>query len=58
VDEYDGAGAYIRHLCDALFEVDRVNHYVLFYMRKSQLGRCARFPHVEECLVRAPGKLL
>jgi glycosyltransferase involved in cell wall biosynthesis len=58
VDEYDGAGVYIRHLCDALFEVDQVNHYVLFYMKESQLGRYARFRNVEERLVRAPGKLL
>jgi glycosyltransferase involved in cell wall biosynthesis len=58
VDEYDGAGVYIRYLCDALFEVDRFHHYVLFYMKESQLGRYARFPNVEERLVRAPGKLL
>jgi glycosyltransferase involved in cell wall biosynthesis len=58
VDEHDGAGVYIRQLCDALFEVDRFNHYVLFYMKESQLGRYARFPNVEERLVRAPGKLL
>jgi glycosyltransferase involved in cell wall biosynthesis len=58
VDEYDGAGVYIRHLCDALFEVDRFHHYVLFYMKESQLGRYARFPNVQERVVRAPGKLL
>ncbi len=58
VDEYDGAGVYIRHLCDALFRMDQVNQYVLFYMRESQLGRYARVPNVEERLVSAPGKLL
>jgi glycosyltransferase involved in cell wall biosynthesis len=58
VDEYDGAGVYIRHLCDALFEVDRLNQYVLFYMREDQLGRYAHLPNVKERVVRAPGKLL
>jgi glycosyltransferase involved in cell wall biosynthesis len=58
VDEYDGAGVYIRHLCDALFQVDRVNQYVLFYMSENQLGRYAGVPNVEERVVPAPGKLL
>jgi glycosyltransferase involved in cell wall biosynthesis len=58
IDEYDGAGVYIRQLCDALFQVDQVNRYVLFYMRENQLGRYARVPNVEERVVRAPGKLL
>ena len=58
VDEYDGAGVYIRKLCDALFELDRFNHYVAFYMRDEQLGRYAHLPNVEERVVHAPGKLM
>jgi glycosyltransferase involved in cell wall biosynthesis len=58
VDEYDGAGVYIRKLCDALFELDRLNHYVAFYMRDEQLGRYSHLPNVEERVVHAPGKLL
>jgi glycosyltransferase involved in cell wall biosynthesis len=58
VDEYDGAGVYIRQLCDALFQLDRVNQYVVFYMRESQLGRYAQVPNVQERVVKAPGKLL
>lgn len=58
VDEYDGAGVYIRELCNALFEVDRYNHYVLFYMSDHQLGRYGQVANVEERVVAAPGKLL
>jgi glycosyltransferase involved in cell wall biosynthesis len=58
IDEYDGAGVYIRKLCDALFELDRFNHYVAFYMRENQLGRYAHLPNVEERVVHAPGKLI
>jgi glycosyltransferase involved in cell wall biosynthesis len=58
VDEYDGAGVYIRQLCDALFEVDRFNEYVLFYMRDQQRGRYAHVANVQERVVTAPGKLL
>jgi glycosyltransferase involved in cell wall biosynthesis len=58
VDEYDGAGVYIRQLCDALFELDQFNQYVLFYMHEKELGRYAHVPNVQERVVKAPGKLL
>ena len=58
VDEYDGAGVYIRHLCDALFKIDRFNQYVLFYMKEDQRGHYAHIANVEERVVRAPGKLV
>ena len=58
VDEYDGAGVYIRKLCEALFELDRLNHYVAFYMRDEQLGRYSHLPNVEERVVHAPGNLI
>lgn len=58
VDEYDGAGVYIRKVLDALLEMDGHNQYVLLYAKKSQRGRYGQFPNVRELVVRAPGKLL
>ena len=58
VGDHDGAGVYIRALLDALFALDRVNNYVLFYSSATQAGRYARLPRVRELVVRAPGKLL
>jgi glycosyltransferase involved in cell wall biosynthesis len=58
VDEYDGAGVYIRQLCDALFEEDSYHEYVLFYMHDHQRGRYAHYPNVREIVVEAPGKFL
>ena len=58
IDEYDGAGVYIRKLLDALLELDQSNHYVLFYANDGQRGRYAHLPNVREVVVRAPGKLL
>ena len=58
IDEYDGAGVYIRQLLDALLRLDHRNEYVLFYASSRPLGRYARLPNVREIVVRAPGKLL
>jgi glycosyltransferase involved in cell wall biosynthesis len=58
IDEYDGAGVYIRKLLDALLRQDRANRYVLFYAHDRQRGRYAHLPNVREVVVRAPGKLL
>jgi glycosyltransferase involved in cell wall biosynthesis len=58
IEEYDGAGVYIRKLVDALLRLDRTNHYVLFYSEDRQRGRYAHLPNVREVVVRAPGKLL
>ena len=58
IDEYDGAGVYIRNLVDALLELDATNQYVLFYARPEQRGRYRHLPNVRELVVRAPGKLL
>lgn len=58
IDEYDGAGVYIRKLVDALLEIDRVNQYVLFYASQEQQGRYPGRANVREVVVRAPGKLL
>ena len=58
IDEYDGAGVYIRKLCDALLAMDRTNQYVLFYASAAQAGRYAHLPNVREVVVRARGKLV
>jgi glycosyltransferase involved in cell wall biosynthesis len=58
IREVDGVGVYARQLCDALFEVDRVNQYVLFYMSEEQAGRYANVPNATERVVRAPSKLV
>jgi glycosyltransferase involved in cell wall biosynthesis len=58
IDEYDGAGVYIRQLVDAVLQLDRTNRYVLFYADAGQTGRYAHVPNVREVVVRAPGKLL
>lgn len=56
--EVDGAGVYLRQICDALLALDRTNEYVLLYRHPEQLGQYAHYPNVRERLVRAPGKLL
>lgn len=58
VEEYDGAGVYIRHLMDALLHLDRHNEYVLFYSRRDQLGRYGHRSNVQEVVVSAPGRLM
>ena len=58
IDEYDGAGVYIRKLVDALLELDPWNEYVLFYADDSQVGRYARHSNVREVMIRSPAKLL
>jgi glycosyltransferase involved in cell wall biosynthesis len=58
IDEYDGAGVYIRKLLDALLELDRTNQYVLLYVRPEQAGRYPQHANVREVVVGAPGKLL
>jgi glycosyltransferase involved in cell wall biosynthesis len=58
IDEYDGAGVYIRKLLDALLELDRTNQYFLLYARPEQAGRYPEHANVREIVVRAPGKLL
>lgn len=58
IDEYDGAGVYMRELLDALLKIDTANHYVLFLSKEGQGDRYARLPNVRAVVVRAPGKLL
>ncbi|MFL5495807.1 MAG: glycosyltransferase family 4 protein [Gemmatimonadales bacterium] len=58
IDEYDGAGVYIRKLLDALLGLDTTNEYVLFFSSARQGGRYAHLPNVREVVVHAPGKLL
>jgi glycosyltransferase involved in cell wall biosynthesis len=58
IEEYDGAGVYIRNLVDALLDIDATNQYVLFFSRDGQSGRYAHRSNVRAVVVRAPGKLL
>jgi glycosyltransferase involved in cell wall biosynthesis len=58
IEEYDGAGVYIRKLLDALLRIDTTNQYVLFFASTRQRGRYAHLPNVREVVVHAPGKLL
>jgi glycosyltransferase involved in cell wall biosynthesis len=58
IEEYDGAGVYIRKLLDALLRIDTTNQYVLFFASARQRGRYSDLPNVREVVVHAPGKLL
>jgi glycosyltransferase involved in cell wall biosynthesis len=58
VDDVDGQGIYIRKLCQALFELDSHNQYVVYYWRPDQLGRYRNRPNVREVVVPADNKLL
>jgi glycosyltransferase involved in cell wall biosynthesis len=58
VEEYDGAGVYIRQLLEALLEIDSTNQYILFLSDEGQGRRYANRPNVRNIVARAPGKLL
>jgi glycosyltransferase involved in cell wall biosynthesis len=58
IEEYDGAGVYIRKLLDALLRIDATNQYVLFLTSSQPRGRYAHLPNVREVVAHAPGKLL
>lgn len=57
IDDVDGQGIYIRKLCDALFDLDRINHYALFYAHAGQSGRYAHHPNIAEHVLPAGNKL-
>jgi glycosyltransferase involved in cell wall biosynthesis len=56
LDEKGGIGVYARYLTEELLEVDRKNHYVLFYRTSSHLGRFSHDADVTERLILAPNK--
>jgi glycosyltransferase involved in cell wall biosynthesis len=58
VDDVDGQGIYIRKLCEALFDLDQHNRYVVYYSHAEQLGRYGDRPNVREVVLSGRGKLL
>ena len=58
VDDVDGQGIYIRKLCDALFQLDAANQYVVYYWRADQAGRYRDRPNVREVVVPGSNKLV
>jgi glycosyltransferase involved in cell wall biosynthesis len=58
LDEKGGVGVYTDNVLRELLEIDRRNHYVLFYRTPGNLGRYAHLENVTETVVRAPGKAL
>ena len=58
VDDVDGQGIYIRKLCDALFQLDPANQYVVYYWRADQAGRYRDRPNVREVVVPGSNKLV
>jgi glycosyltransferase involved in cell wall biosynthesis len=58
VDDVDGQGIYIRKLCDALFQLDAANQYVVYYCRADQAGRYRDRPNVREVIVPGSNKLV
>ena len=58
LDEVDGSAIYMRKLLDAVIAIDSKHTLVLFFREKSQLGRFAEHPRVEEILVEGKRKLV
>ena len=58
VDDVDGQGIYIRKLCEALFQLDAANQYVVYYWRAGQAGRYRDRPNVREAVVPGSNKLV
>jgi glycosyltransferase involved in cell wall biosynthesis len=55
-DERGGIGVYTRNLVQELLNIDRRNHYILFYRDAAHLGRFADYDNVTERIVKAPNK--
>ncbi len=56
LDEHGGIAVYTRNLVRELVDIDRDNHYVLFYRSGQHVGTFAGHDNVTERLVRGPGK--
>jgi glycosyltransferase involved in cell wall biosynthesis len=57
-DEKGGVGVYARNVVRELLDLDRRNHYVLFYRDPANLGSHAARPNVEERVVRGANNLV
>ena len=58
IDGKGGIGIYCQNLMDHLLAIDNVNCYILYYAEEEFLGRYKSFPNVEECYLKAPGRLV
>ena len=58
IDEKGGIGVYTRYLVEELLDLDRDNHYVLFYRNHTNVGRFSDHKNVTERLIKAPNKAL
>ena len=58
LEEKGGVGVYTRYLTQELLELDRRNHYFLFYRNKAHLGRFAHHTNVTEQVVHGQNKAL
>ena len=58
IDGKGGIGIYCQNLMDHLLAIDNVNRYILYYAKEEFLGRYKSFPNVEECYLKAPGRLV
>jgi glycosyltransferase involved in cell wall biosynthesis len=58
LDELGGIGMYTRYLIRELLELDKKNHYFLFYRNPENLGRFADRINVKEINIRPYNKIL
>jgi glycosyltransferase involved in cell wall biosynthesis len=56
LDEKGGVGVYTRYLTEELLDLDRNNHYVLFYQNKSHLGRFGQYGNLTERVIPIANK--
>jgi len=56
LNEKGGIGVYTRYLTQELLDLDRHNHYVLFYQNKSHLGRFGRYRNLTERVIPVANK--
>jgi glycosyltransferase involved in cell wall biosynthesis len=58
LDEKGGIGVYTGNILQELLNLDKKNHYVLFYRNAANRGRFIHYSNVSERVVRAPNKAL
>lgn len=57
-NQKDAPGIIVLNLLDQLLELDRDNHYVLFYKDRAFFDRYDRYPHVSKFLIPSSSKLV
>jgi len=58
LDEQGGIGVYTQNLMPELLNLDRQNHYVLFYRNPANLGRFSHYKNVTERVYKAANKAI